>query len=246
MVRRCRAPLTMLVAVLALGLGWQPMSTRADSLTNNSNTANTATVTVDYTLTSSSAIPAPAGSKPAPGAANPPAPQITAVVNPVGVVPPPGGSVTGPLTILPGSSGFDPQNLAVYLGNFPSDPNATITSQALGLSFYGQGLAAGGVLNFALTIDKSLENMPPQLVVDSSQNPGVSIKLDGVENSSPPPSTPSSPAPETSAAKVPEPLSMLVWSILGLATMWRTRPGGPGRGRRRASRSGPCSVVRGR
>lgn len=230
MVRRCPAPLTMLAAALAMGLGWQPMSTRADGLTNNSNTSNTATVTVDYTLTSSTAIAAPSGTKPAPGAANPPAPQITAVVNPVGVVPPPGGSMTGPLTILPGSSGFDAQNLAVYLGNFPSEPNATISSQALGLSFYGQGLAAGGVLNFALTIDKSLASMAPQLLVDPKLSPGISIKLDGVENSSPTPSTSgSSPTPAAGGATVPEPLSMAVWSVLGLAALWRARLGGPGR-----------------
>src|SRR5207237_6467752 len=125
------------------------VSPRAYGLTNSSNTSNAPRVTVHYTLTSPTTLPAATGSKPAPGDLNPPAPQITAVVDPVGVVPPPGGSVTGPLTILPSSSGFDTQNLAVYLGNIPADPNATITSQALGLSFYGQGLAAGGLLNFA-------------------------------------------------------------------------------------------------
>jgi len=239
-VRRCPAPLTMLAAALAFGLGWQPMSTRAGTLTNNSNTSNTATVTVDYSLTSSSAIAAPTGSKPAPGATNPPAPQITAVVNPVGVVPPPGGSITGPLTIRTGSSGFDTQNLAVYLGNFPSDPNATITSQALGLSFYGQGLAAGGVLNFALTIDKSLANNPPQLLVDPRLSPGISIKLDGVEHSSPTPTTSGSPTPAAGGASVPEPLSMMVWSVLGAAGLWRTRLG-----RRRAFGSERWSVASG-
>jgi hypothetical protein len=231
----------MLAAALAFGLGWQPMSTRAGTLTNNSNTSNTATVTVDYTLTSSSAIAAPTGSKPATGANNPPAPEITAVVNPVGVVPPPRGSITGPLTILPGSSGFDTQNLAVYLGNFPSDPNAAITSQALGLSFYGRGLAAGGVLNFALTIDKSLANNPPQLLVDPRLTSGISIKLDGVEHSSPTPSTSGSPTPDAGGAKVPEPLSMMVWSILGAAGLLRS-----GLGRRRASSRDRWSLVRGR
>jgi hypothetical protein len=219
-VRRGPAPLTMLAAALAFGLGWRPMSTRADGLTNRSDTSNTPTVTVDYTLTSSITLPAPTGPKPTPGEANPPTPQLTALVNPVGVVPPPGGSLTGPLTILPGSSGFDPQNLAVYLGNIPSDPNATITSQALGLSFYGQGLAAGGVLNFALTIDKSLANNPPQL---ESQTSGIAIKLDGVEGGSPPTgSTSGSPAPGAGNS-VPEPLSLLVWSALAGAALLHVR-----------------------
>src|SRR5262249_12791557 len=141
-VRRCPAPLTVLAAALAFGLGSRPMFARADGLTNASNTDNTSTVTVDYKLTSTISLPAPTGSKPAPGDANPPTPQFTAVVNPVGVVPPPNGSATGPLTILSGSTGFDTQNLSVYLGSIPSTPNATITQQALGLSFYGQGLAS--------------------------------------------------------------------------------------------------------
>jgi hypothetical protein len=231
-VRRCPAPLTMLAAALALGLGSRPMSTQAAGLTNSSNTSNTPAVTADYTLTSSIRLPVPAGAKPAPGDTNPPTPQFTAVVDPVGVVPPPGGSVTGPLTILPNSSGFDTQNLAVYLGNVPSDPNATITQQALGLSFYGQGLASGGVLNFALTIDQSLAKNPPQL---ESLTPGISIKLDSVSSSSGSGTT-SGGGPSTSPAQganVPEPLSLLVWSALAGAGVWRTgrrgrRPDGPG------------------
>ena len=87
MVRRCPAPLTMLAAALAFGLGSRPMSTRANGLTNSSNTSNTPTVTADYTLSSSISLAAPTGSKPAPGDPNPPTPQFTAVVNPVGVFP---------------------------------------------------------------------------------------------------------------------------------------------------------------
>src|SRR5262249_45909613 len=162
--------------------------------------------TVDYTLTSSTAIAAPSGSKPAPGAANPPAPQITAVVSPVGVVPPPGGSITGPLTILPPSSGSDTQNPAVYLGHFPSDPTAPVSSQAPGPSTYGQGLAAGGVLNSALTTCKSLKKMPPQPLVAPKLSPGISNKLDGVDTSSPTPSSSdSTPTPAAGGASVPEP-----------------------------------------
>jgi hypothetical protein len=213
----------VLAAALAFGLGSRPMSTYAGGLTNASNTSNTPTVTVDYTLTSSISLPAPSGSMPAQGSANPPTPQFTAVVDPVGLVPPPSGSATGPLTILPGSSGFDPQNLSVYLGSIPSDPNATITQQALGLSFYGQGLASGGVLNFALTIDQALANNPPQL---ESLTPGISIKLDGVENTSSQSSSSNGnggAAPASGNGQVPEPLSLLVWSALTGAGLLRAR-----------------------
>jgi hypothetical protein len=199
------------------------MSTYAGGLTNASNTANTPTVTVDYTLSSSISLPAPSGSMPAQGAANLPTPQFTAVIDPVSVVPPPSGSAMGPLTILPGSSGFDPKNLSVFLGSIPSDPNASITQQALGLSFYGQGLANGGVLNFALTIDKSLANNPPLL---ESLTPGISIKLDGVENSSSQPSSTNgngSATPASGNGQVPEPLSLLVWSALAGAGLLRAR-----------------------
>jgi hypothetical protein len=223
----------LLVAALALGLGVLPLSTRADGLTNTSNTSNTPTVTADYTLTSSVGIPAPTGAKPASGDTNPPTPQFTAVVAPVGVVPPPSGSATGPLTILPGSSGFDTQNLSVYLGNFPSGANSTITQQALGLSFYGQGLAAGGVLNFALTINKSLANNPPQL---ESQTSGITIKLEKVEDSSPSTSTTNGGATPAAGngGNVPEPLSLLLWSALAGAGLSRAAWA------RRAARPGCC------
>jgi hypothetical protein len=201
----------------------QPASTLADSLTNASNTANTPTVTADYTLTSTVSLPAPTGPKPASGDPNPPTPQFTAVVDPVGVVPPPSGSATGPLTVLPGSSGFDTQNLSVYLGSIPSTPNATITQQALGLSFYGQGLQAGGVLNFALTIDQSLANNPPQL---QSLTSGISIKFDQIET---PQSQSTQQSTDNSSAsvvaqsgQVPEPLSLLIWSALAGAALSRT------------------------
>jgi hypothetical protein len=211
----------VLASALAIGLGFRPASTLADSLTNASNTSNTPTVTADYTLTSTIKLPAPTSPKPAPGDTNPPTPQFTAVVAPVGVVPPPSGSATGPLTILPGSSGFDTQNLSVYLGSIPSTPNATITQQALGLSFYGQGLAAGGVLNFALTIEKSLANNPPQL---QSLTSGISIKFDQIET---PQATQqstdnSSAAVVAQSGQVPEPLSILVWSALAGAGLSRT------------------------
>jgi hypothetical protein len=223
----------MLAAALAFGLGGLPKTTRADGLTNSSNTSNTAAVSADYTLTSSVALSAPSGPKPQAGAPNPPAPQFTAVVEPVGIVPPPSGSTTGPLTILPGSSGFDTSNLNVYLGNIPSDPNATITQQALGLSFYGQGLAAGGVLNFSLSIDKSLANNPPQL---QSLTPGISIRLDGVtDNSSSSPVTAAGNPP--TSAQVPEPLSLVVWSALAGAVLLRARV--RARGPRSVGPSGP-------
>ena len=87
--------------------------------------------------------------------------------------------------------------------------------QALGLSFYGQGLASlanGGILKFSL--DVADQNSPPQLV---SQTPGVSITLQ--------PATATTGSGDTGTGtgggttitteNMPEPLSVLVWSALG-------------------------------
>ncbi len=49
MIRRCPAPLTMMVVALAISLGSQPMSTQADTLS-----------TATYTLTSPDGLPVPA------------------------------------------------------------------------------------------------------------------------------------------------------------------------------------------
>jgi hypothetical protein len=154
---------------------------------------------------------------PTPGSQVVTPPQIVALVSPVGIIPPPTSSTTGPLTILPGSKGFDENHLFVYLGNNPSD-GTPITQQALGLSFYGQGLAAGGVLHFSLTVASSLANKPPQLdAVDPTSSqplPYITITADP----SNPVTTGGNPAPES---QIPEPLSLLVWSALAGAGLMR-------------------------
>jgi len=84
--------------------------------------------------------------------------------------------------------------------------------QALGLSFYGQGLAAGGILNFSLNVAN--QSSPPQLV---SQTAGVSIAL------TPTASPPTSSDNGVPAAQTPEPLSILLWSALASAGLVRAR-----------------------
>ena len=77
-LRRCPTPLTMLAAALAFGLGFLPMSTRGDGLTSNSNTSNTTTESLEFTLTTTQAIAAAPGSPPAPGSTATTPPQICA------------------------------------------------------------------------------------------------------------------------------------------------------------------------
>jgi hypothetical protein len=206
-IRRCPAPLTMLVTALALSLGSRPMSTQAAAVT---------TSTADYTLTSSAGLPVPG--------ANLSGPQVEALILPPGGVVPPTsstGAQESPLTILPGSSGFDASQLVVALKSTTSSTGQP--EQMFGLVFYGQGLAAGGVLNFALTTESSLKT-PPVL---QSQTPGVSITLDSVSSSTTGSGSGSSGGtPDAGGGGgpvVPEPLSLLIWSALACAGLLRVR-----------------------
>jgi hypothetical protein len=268
-LRRCLAPSTLLVVALTFGLGLYPMSTLADALSG----------TADYTLTATSALPAPPGPPPGTpsvtlnstlstgssvvtlpstsglavgydvsGTGIPSGttisqisstapqvtlsqnvtasgseslvftptiapPQVVALIQPAGgVVTPPSSSTQGPLTILPGSQGFNSSGVYDFLASTKDASGNPI--QALGLSFFGQGLAAGGILNFSLNVANS--SAPPQLV---SQNSGVTITLD------PPSSSSSNGSSGTGATdtELPEPLSLLVWSALAGAGLLRVR-----------------------
>jgi hypothetical protein len=203
-IRRCPAPLTMMVTVLAMSLGSRPISTQADTV-NSGSSASTAT----YTLTSSAGLPVPG--------ADISGPQVEALVLPPGGVVPPtssSGTQQSPLTILSGSNGFDASQLVVALKNTTSSTGTP--EQMFGLVFFGQGLAAGGVLNFSLTTESSLTS-PPVL---ESLTPGVTITLDSVSSSATS-SGSSASADVGGGQKVPEPLSLLIWSALAGAGLWR-------------------------
>ena len=208
MRRRCRAPMIALMAALAFGLGSQSRFALADQ-------AGTA----DYTLTSTTSISAPTGPPPTAGASNVTTPQVVALIDPAGgVVTPPATSTQGPLTILPGSTGFSSSGVFDFLLS-TTDQNGK-PLQALGLSFFGQGLAAGGVLNFSLNVTNA--SAPPQLV---SQTAGVSIALDSTSSTagSTSSSSSSSSSSTTAATSTPEPLSLLLWTTLTGAGFLRAR-----------------------
>ncbi len=147
-------------------------------------------------------------------------PQVVALIQPAGgVVTPASSSTQGPLTILSGSQGFNSSGVYDYLAS-TKDANGNPV-QALGLSFYGQGLAAGGILNFSLNVAN--QSTPPQLV---SQTPGVSIALDPAKSNSSSGtsgSNSSSSGTTITDAELPEPLSVLIWSALAGAGFLRVR-----------------------
>ncbi len=120
-----------------------------------------------------------------------PVPQVIALIDPAGgVVTPSHTSTSGPLVPIDPPSGLKVWD---YLASTTAQNGQAV--QALGLSFYGTGLPAGGVLNFSLKVANV--NDPPQLV---SQTAGVTIQLEN-----------------------PEPLSVLVWSALTAAGLLRLR-----------------------
>ncbi len=248
MLRRCPTPLTVLAATLAIGMIMQPMLTRADGLTSNSNTSNTTTESLEYTLTTSQAIAPDSGSPPAVGSSNAPTPQILAVVSPVSIVQPPTSSDSA-LQIFTDTTGYyikSPSQLSVGIGNNPND-GSSITSQALGLSFYGHGLAAGDSLTFSLPFAQSVVGSPPTTIPQftvydpTTGNPisSIQIKYDGLAPTQGTTATGSSGSTTTSGsgstttggtgptlAETPEPLSLLVWSALAGVGLWRARSRG--------------------
>ena len=213
MMLRCLSRVALLGTVLALGFGFQPMAAHADSVNPNSSTT-----TVDYRLTSSSAIPVPG--------ANITAPQVVALISPTGGVVPPtlsDGTQGSPLTVLPDSTGLDPSKLIVALNDSPSSSGQP--EQQLGLVFYGQGFQAGGVLHFALSVNSALASDPPVL---QSLTPGIAITADsttaaattsGVSGNS----DSSSGSSTNGIVNNPEPLSVILWSAVLVGVVARNR-----------------------
>jgi hypothetical protein len=205
-VRRSPVPLTALVVALVFGLGSQLTFVRADQVG-----------TADYSLTFPQGLPAATGPSPASGSSSIAAPQVVLLVDPAGgVVAPSSSSAQGPLTILSGSHGFETTGVYDYLASSTDSSGQPL--QALGLSFYGTGMAAGGVLNFSLNVTNI--NSPPTLewVNNGSQtmSPFTPNPASGTAN------TTVSTISATSA-NTPEPLSLLLWSALAGIGFLRAR-----------------------
>lgn len=209
MTPRCSTPLASLGLLLAFSALATPMAAQAASLNPNSTPDTT---TVNYRLVSSTSLPAPDASIQAP--------QVVALVLPAGGVVPPtqaDGSQGSPLTVLPDSHGFDASHLVVALKDGTSSSGAK--EQMFGLFFFGEGLQPGGVLHFALSVDKSLASNPPVL---ASQTPGISIVPDTPTD---PPSsgTGGTNNPPQDTNQIPEPLSLLLWSAAAVGVAARHR-----------------------
>jgi hypothetical protein len=124
--------------------------------------------------------------------------QALTLITPPGAIVPPNPALS-PLTILPGSSGFDQDNLKVLLiDGISPQTGKEGAGVALGLVFENGGLAPGGILNFEVSLMPGFQG--PLTLDLIAPTPG------SVSFGDPPP-----PPPGT---QVPEPLSVFLWSSL--------------------------------
>ena len=222
MMRRLLTPSTLLAAILMLAA--PPSPAGAESITTyrlrNNNPTGTAPVTEVVTYV----VP--------PGAIN-------------------DKSVESPLTILEGSTGFDPEALLVAVGNGQvpeGQPNAGDPVQGLALNFGQSGFAPGGVFNFSLNLNPAITDAPDLVLLPASPAglaiedvPPTSVDVggdDGVVDvgggggtgtgGGGPVVPPGSVTPPEN--QVPEPMSVVVWSVLaglGLARARKLRRSSP-------------------
>jgi hypothetical protein len=203
---RCLSRVALLGTLLALGFGFHPMAAHA--------AVNASTTTVDYSLTTSSTIPVPDS--------NISGPQVVALITPPGSVVPPtlsNGTQGSPLTVLPGSTGFDPSQLVVALNNAPSSTGQP--QQQLGLVFYGDGFQANGVLNFALSINSALASDPPELqpltqgiTITADSPPAATTTAGASGNGGSSSGSSTNSVVNNSVVNNPEPLSVILWSAV--------------------------------
>lgn len=257
MLRRCPAPLIVLAAALAFGLGLESTSSRADvtppsftaynvsSLTSTdisqwtsdpsiqikydgtttapsnapSPWSSTSTQWLQYTLTTTQAIASAGASPPSNASTSPPTPQVLALDTPISILP---SSSTSQLLYVASDSSSNsyyynnPGQILVTSSTTALEQNGSpINVQALGLSFYGQGLGAGESVTFDLPFNAN--------TVGTATATSTSSTSSG--------SSGTSPQSGVSTA-TPEPFSLLVWSALAVAGAWRARAGA----RRRADR----------
>jgi hypothetical protein len=207
-LRRC--PALPAVVTAALILAAQPSPVRAAGIIPNTTNSS-----ASYQLKNNNPSDAPPVTK-----------IVASVIPPGNIIPP--DPQTSPLIILPGSSGFDQNNLKVLLGAGTNPTGEPL--QALALDFGEGGFHSGGTLNFSVNLDKAFLGAPSLVLPPEST--GLAI----AQLSSVPPVTPGSGGPGTpeptgppGGSQVPEPLTLLLWST-GVA--------GFGFVRARATRSG--------
>jgi hypothetical protein len=167
----------------------------------------------------------PAGGVPV-GDPNATSPEFVFQNTPAGaIVAPSDGS--NPMTFLPDSIGYTPPGSTTTSPYVIFDLLKKDGSQ-FGLSFFNTALVQGNVFHVDLDINKALQSNPPTFVSDAppagSNLPIVSLVPDPPPAASNPSSSASSSSSTTTTAQstdVPEPLSLILWSVLTGLGLWR-------------------------
>ncbi len=184
MIRRCRTPMVVLMAVFGLA-GW-------------ANASGMATFQLINT--------APAGTTPVG--------QVVASILPAGSVPDGTNpnSPANPFTALSGSSGFNVANLVDFLGSGTLSTGDPV--EVIKLQFDGAGFAPGGIVNFSLALDPSYSGPPPTLVLaPGTTGLSLLPYTPPAPVVTPPPTTGGSGGTSTTpTTQVPEPISIAFWS----------------------------------
>lgn len=136
--------------------------------------------------------------------------SVLASIVPPGSVAPPDAK-TSPLTILAGSTGFNPDDLKVSLGDGTTPSGDPF--QALALDFGPNGFAPGGRLYFSLNLASGSDGAVTLILPSSVTNLAVSSYV-------PPPGV--GPV-DDGQHNVPEPMSILLWSSLAAIGAIRAR-----------------------
>jgi hypothetical protein len=264
-LRRCPAPLITMAAAMAVGLGSQTTSSRADvtaptftvynvgstsstdisqwtvnsgvqikydgTVTAPSSAPNpwdgsTSTTWLQYTLTTTQAI-ASAGATPPASSSSSSSPQVLALDAPISILP---SNVTSNLLyVTSDSTNYYTQNsndITVQSGTTTLQQNGQpLEVQALGLNFYGQGLQAGQSITFDLPFNASVVGSPASATSTTSTSTSTSSSGGGSSSTSTSTSTSTSSSSGASpqGAETPEPLSLLVWTAMAGAGVWRVR-----------------------
>jgi hypothetical protein len=135
-----------------------------------------------------------------PGA--PPVSTVLMSVVPPGSIAPPDPAVS-PLTILSGSTGFNPSDLKVLLGDGTTPSGGKF--QALKLDFGTGGLQPGGRLYFALNLSPAYSGLVSLVLPSSVTNLAIDSLPANFGNGGSTGST---------GGNTPEPVSVVVWSSL--------------------------------
>jgi hypothetical protein len=212
-----RSPTILAALAATLVLNAHPTPAGADGSSSSTSGSTGSYYAQGYTLK------IPSGGIPV-GDPNAMSPELVFQNTPAGaIVAPSDGS--NPMTFLPDSVGYTPPGSTATSPYVIFDLLKKDGSQ-FGLSFFNTPLVQGNVFHVNLDINTALQSNPPTFV---SNPPAAGSNLPIVSLVPDPPAVTSTPSSSTSgntqttATETPEPLSLVLWSVLASIGLWSAR-----------------------